>query len=288
MAGTERDPSTQWDIVSGVGYTALGVAAGRAVESERADRLVHDPYAAALVRAAGGEQGGADVGAQIQQFDMHTYLGVRSRYFDEFFGAAGESGIRQAVVLASGLDTRPQRLSWPEGTAVFEIDQPLVLQFKEQVLREQGATASCEHHPIETDLRDDWPSALLEAGFDRTRPSAWLAEGLLGYLPADAEARLLHTLHEFSAPGSRVALECYTDLEQLARGRTGQIARELGVDMAELLSFEPRPAPEDVLTGHGWRIGRDRGQELAATWNRALSEFEREMTDRQYFLTGSL
>ena len=288
MATTERDPNTQWDIVSSVGYTALAVAAGRAIESERGDRLVHDPYAAALVSATEGGSGGTAALEKMRQFDANSYLGVRSRFFDEFFTSAGNAGVRQAVILASGLDTRPQRLDWPAGTTVFEIDQPLVLQFKEQVLREQGATTSCEHHALQNDLRDDWPAALLEAGFDRTRPTAWLAEGLLPYLPADAEARLLRTVHEFSAPGSRVSLECYSDREHVTRGRAGEMTRSVGMDLSELLNFEPRPTPEDELTGYGWKVERERGHDLATAWDRELAEFEREMADKQYFLTGSL
>ena len=285
MANTHE----QWDIVSTVGYTALAVAAARAVETEREDRLVNDPYADALVKAAGSnlpENSPLDT-AGAGDF-VSSYLGVRSRYFDEFFDEAGQAGIRQAVILASGLDTRAQRLDWPEGTAVFEIDQPLVLQFKERVLREQNATTSCQHHPIQVDLRDDWPTALLDAGFDRSKPTAWLAEGLLPYLPANAEAQLLRTIREFSAPGSRATLECTNDRTRITTGRSGQMTRDMGMDLNELFSFEPRPEPEDELTGYGWKVQRHRSDQAADSYGRPLGELERELSDNQYFLTGSL
>ena len=291
----QRDPQTQWDIVSGVGITALAVAGGRAVESRREDRLVHDPYAEALVQAAGSQTSlplpGVDeqASAAVPFWDeMTSHLGVRSRHFDEFFARATENGVRQVVILASGLDTRPQRLDWAEGTAVYEIDQPLVLQYKQRVLAEQGATSSAEHHALRVDLRDDWSGALLEAGFDRTKPTAWLAEGLLPYLPAAAEAQLLQTVHEFSAPGSRVAIECFSDPSKIVNGRSAQLAREMGMDMAQLFNLEERPAPDDELTAQGWKVERDPSFAVAESYERPLSEFERETSDQQYFLTGTL
>jgi len=291
MTEPHRDPNTQWDIASSVGLTALAVAAGRAIETRRPDPLVHDPYAGPLVEAARSglpaEMG--DLDAEMQRhFEESSYMGVRSRFFDEFFTSATADGIRQVVILASGLDTRPQRLDWPAGTAIFEIDQPLVLQFKEQVLGQQGATTTGEHHPIQVDLRDDWPNALLEAGFDRTKPTAWLAEGLLPYLPAAAEAQLLRTIHEFSAPGSQMSLECTRDRAQITTGRTGQLTRDAGMDLSRLFNFEPRPEPDEEMTGRGWKVRRDRSDVAAESYGRQLSEFERELSDSQYFLTGSL
>ena len=285
MANTHE----QWDIVSSVGFTALAVAAGRAVETERADRLVRDPHADALVQAARAnlpDDSPLNDGSLTEH--VSSYVGVRSRYFDEFFTSATADGIRQVVILASGLDTRPQRLDWPADTAIFEIDQPLVLQFKEQVLRQQGATTTGEHHPIQVDLRDDWPNALLEAGFDRTKPTAWLAEGLLPYLPAAAEAQLLNTIHEFSAPGSQMSLECTRDRAQITTGRTGQLTRDAGMDLSRLFNFEPRPEPDEEMTGRGWKVRRDRSDVAAESYGRQLSEFERELSDSQYFLTGAL
>ena len=287
----QRDPNTQWDIVSSVGLTALAVAAGRAIESERDNPLVNDPYAGPLVQAAQSDLPSQldELGTEMQQhFEQSSYMGVRSRFFDEFFARANEAGIRQVVILASGLDTRPQRLDWAGGTAVFEIDQPLVLQYKERILAEQGATSSAEHHALRVDLRDDWSGALLEAGFDRTKPTAWLAEGLLPYLPAAAEAQLLQTVHEFSAPGSRVAVECFADPSKIVNGRSAQLAREMGMDMAQLFNLEERPAPDDELTAQGWKVERDPSFAVAESYERPLSEFERETSDQQYFLTGTL
>ncbi|GAA3352876.1 hypothetical protein GCM10020366_04160 [Saccharopolyspora gregorii] len=125
----------QWDIVSGVGMTALAVAAARAIESHRDDRLINDPYAEGLVAAARSPALAEMENSSAEMLEtMSGYLGVRTRFFDEYFLRAAAGGVQQAVILASGLDTRAFRLNWPEGLRVFEIDQPKVLQFKDETL----------------------------------------------------------------------------------------------------------------------------------------------------------
>ena len=132
------------------------------------------------------------------------YQGVRSRFFDEALLGAGT---RQVVLLAAGLDARALRLGWPSGTTVFEVDQPRVLGFKDEVIDSVGGTPTARRVTVPVDLRHDWPAALTAAGFDPRLPTAWLAEGLLPYLPADAERLLFERVHALSAPGSRIAVE---------------------------------------------------------------------------------
>ena len=186
--------SADWDVVSGVGVTALAAAAMRAVEGHHAEPLVRDPYAVAFVKAAADqlpsplpvtpEEAAADPG--FPWFGMAHYVAVRSRFFDGFFAAATGAGLRQAVILAAGLDTRTFRLDWMPGTTVYEIDAPMVLAFKDSVLAGQGAVPRCDRRAVAADLRTDWPAALREAGFDPAAPTAWLAEGLFPYLTDEA------------------------------------------------------------------------------------------------------
>jgi len=129
------------------------------------------------------------------------YQAVRTHYFDGYFDAAVRTGIRHVVILAAGLDSRAYRLNWPAGTTVFEIDQPKVLSYKTSTLDAHGAAPKARRVPVAADLRDDWPAALIAAGFDATQPTAWLAEGLLPYLPGDAQDRLF----EWSPPTARRA-----------------------------------------------------------------------------------
>src|SRR4051812_40324624 len=213
-----RTDDDSWDLTSSVGATATAVAAGRALATKDPRHLIDDPFADPLVRAVGidffiklidGELDTSAFGdlAPDRLQSMINGMAVRAKFFDDYFSAAAESGIRQAVILASGLDARAYRLPWPAGTVVFEIDQPEVIEFKTGVLRRIGAEPAAAHHTVGVDLREDWPAALRAAGFDPSAPTAWVAEGLLVYLPPDAQDRLFDTITGLSAPGSAVATE---------------------------------------------------------------------------------
>jgi methyltransferase (TIGR00027 family) len=212
MARTDRD---SWDLASSVGATATMVAAARAAASRRPNPVINDPFAEPLVRAVGlnlftkvasGELEFVDVDDGAGFPRMVDTFAARARFYDDYFADATKAGIRQVVIVASGLDARAYRLSWPAGTAIYEIDQPEVIDFKITTLSGLGAVAGAEHHPVGIDLREDWPAALRAAGFDASQPTAWLAEGvLIGFLPQEAEVRLLDNVIELSAPVSRFA-----------------------------------------------------------------------------------
>jgi methyltransferase (TIGR00027 family) len=216
MARTENDT---WDLAFSVGATATMVAAGRARASRAA--LIDDPFAEPLVRAVGiefftrwasGELDTADVDFPDAPWGMQRMTdqqAARTRYIDAFFAAAGAAGIRQSVILASGLDARGYRLPWTPGTIVFEIDVPQVIEFKTATLAALGATASADLRSVPTDLRQDWPSALRQAGFDASQPTAWAAEGLFGYLPPPGQDRLLDNITGLSADGSQLVAEVF-------------------------------------------------------------------------------
>lgn len=213
-----RTDDDSWDITTSVGSTALFVAAARALEAGKADPVAVDPFAEVFCRAAGGEwaallDGGAPEHTLRSEFgtDFVNFQAVRTKYFDDYFRAASGAGIRQVVVLAAGLDSRAYRLDWPDGTVVFELDRPQVLEFKRQALA--GHTPRAERREIAVDLRDDWPQALRDNGFDSGRPSAWIAEGLLIYLPATAQAQLFTGIDSLAAPGSHAAVEEATPMD---------------------------------------------------------------------------
>jgi methyltransferase (TIGR00027 family) len=268
----------QWDIESGIGVTAVAAAAGRAVETSKADALITDPYAARLVDEAhppvpmptsiGELRPGHGSDPWPEVFD---YVGVRSRAFDEYFGRAVRAGITQVVILASGLDTRAWRLEWPQGTVLFEIDQPAVLEFKLRVLRDSGARPGCDHRPVPGDLREDWAKALVAAGFDRARRTAWLAEGLLPYLSAEVEEGLFDEVHRLSAPGSRLAVEQIDNITNAISDPLMTDSKEtIGVDVTDLLQTDPRPPAGERLTSLGWREHSVTVVETAAHYGRSL------------------
>src|SRR6201996_65339 len=261
MARTDNDT---WDLASSVGATATAVAASRAMASQNPDALLNDPWADPLVRAVGidtfvklidGEIGHAD-DPLLNRRAMSDQIAVRPRFFDDFFVQAGEAGIRQAVILASGLDTRAYRLPWPAGTTIFEIDQPQVIAFKTRTLADLGAEPTAERTTVAIDLREDWPTALREAGFDPQQPTAWSAEGLLVYLPPEAQDRLFDNIAALSAPGSRIATE-HMDMRNVPEDwaeRLTKRSQRFGseINLAELFYAGDRNPAADYLDGHGW------------------------------------
>jgi methyltransferase (TIGR00027 family) len=274
MARTEGD---SWDLVSSVGATATIVAAQRAVGTRSADPLIDDPFAEPLVAALGvdyftryargefADATGDDSGVDMSV--MNDSMAIRTRYFDDFFLEAAAAGIRQAVILASGLDARAYRLPWPAGTTVFEIDQPEVIAFKTRTLAELGVVAPVEHRPLAVDLRDDWPAALIDAGYAPDQPTAWIAEGLLIYLPPAAQDALFDRITALSAKGSRLATENVNGIsaEQLdrmsnqmrtARDQWSSQGLDTGpeIDVAQLWYVGDRRDSAEYLTGKGWVI----------------------------------
>jgi methyltransferase (TIGR00027 family) len=272
---SQRTDDDTWDIATSVGATAVMVAAARAAETERDEPLIQDPYARVLVAGAGtgiwefmldGEfvakvaDADPEVAAIVEH--MGSYQAVRTHFFDDYFAKAAAGGIRQIVILASGLDSRAYRLQWPAGTTVYEIDQPKVLEYKAATLEQHSATPTATRREVPIDLRLDWPKALREAGFDPSAPTAWLAEGLLMYLPADAQDRLFENITELSAAGSRISAETVgihaADRRERMRERFGRLAAQFGVDdtldVGELTYEDPNRADVAVwLDAHGWQ-----------------------------------
>jgi methyltransferase (TIGR00027 family) len=270
-----RTHDDSWDLANSVGATATMVAASRALASQGPEALLDDPFADPLVRAVGlppfirlidGELS-LDDDPVLNRRTRSEQMAVRTRFFDDFFIAAAESGIRQAVILASGLDTRAYRLGWPAGTVVYEIDQPQVIDFKTTTLADLGANPTAERRTLSIDLRDDWPSALRETDFDVQAPTAWSAEGLLPYLPPAAQDRLFDNITALSAPGSQLATEHSSDPEAFSQEsvqRIGERWRRAGFDLnpADLFYQGERSVVIDYLTGQGWQVTAHPAPEL--------------------------
>jgi methyltransferase (TIGR00027 family) len=273
-----RTDNDSWEITESVGSTALGVAAARAAETDSDNPLIKDPFARAFLDAAGEGMWSLtsdpklsaaltdlvpDLAAHIQA--MVDFMAVRTKWFDDIFLEAVSSGVRQVVILASGLDSRSWRLAWPAGTTVYELDQAKVLDFKSSTLAQHGAQPTARLVSVAVDLRDDWPTALRKAGFDESVPTMWSAEGLLRYLPAAAQDLLFERIDSLSAAGSWLATNgpskqavnpdlLASQREQSKRFRAAA-AQVLGTEIPnveELWYPEERTEIIDWLGEHGW------------------------------------
>jgi methyltransferase (TIGR00027 family) len=285
-----RSLDDSWDIASSVGATAVMVALARAAETASDEPLIRDQFAEPLVSTpelagvreqvaawwAGDpdDDSGDDAPGANHVID---YQAVRTHFFDAYFADAVAAGVRQVVLVAAGLDSRAYRLDWPAGTVVYEIDLPKVLEYKTETLASHGAEPAADRRPVPVDLRHDWPKALRDAGFDAERPTAWLAEGLLPFLPAAAQEALFASIDALSGPGSRVAVENF-GVDEDKRREAEQKWQELrakrearGQDTTfnpfDLwFSDEGRPDCAEWFAAHGWTTStvsaRDEGQRL--------------------------
>jgi len=278
MARTDND---SWEITESVGATALGVASARAAETRSENPLISDPFAQVFLDAAGDGvwnwHSAPDLPDELLEVEPHLplqmqamvgYMASRTKFFDQYFLDATAAGIRQAVILAAGLDSRSWRLPWPDGITVYELDQPKVLEFKAATLAEHGAEPACNRVAVAVDLRQDWPDALRQAGFDPSAPSAWSAEGLMPYLPSAAQDLLFERVQQLTGSGSRIAVEAlgptFLDgkLRAKRRARMDRVRDVLArVDPQrevprtdELWYFEEREDVDKWFRRHGWDV----------------------------------
>jgi methyltransferase (TIGR00027 family) len=313
VARTDND---SWEITESVGATALGVAAARAAETESENPLISDPFARVFLNAAGDGIwnwfAAPDLPAEIAEAEpdleprmrgMVDYMAARTAFFDKFFLDATHAGVRQVVILAAGLDSRAWRLPWPDGpdgVTVYELDQPQVLEFKSSTLRENGAQPACTLVNVPVDLRQDWPAALREAGFDTTAPSVWSAEGLLPFLPAAAQELLFERVQALGAPGSRIAVEApgpdFLDEDARAKQReTMQRVRDLMAkleperdipDVQDLWYFEEREDVDAWLRRHGWEVTVTPAEDLMAGYDRRPPQGIEDAAPRTLFVAA--
>lgn len=262
----KRTDGDTWDLASSVGATATMVAAQRALGHR--ESLIDDRYAEPLVRAVNvdlftrmldGELDLTKVDPAFTPRRAAEGMAIRTRFFDDMFLDAAASGVRQAVILAAGLDARGYRLPWPDGTVVYEVDQPEVIEFKTTTLAGIGAVPTATRRTVSIDLRADWPKALKDNGFDPEQPTAWSAEGLLIYLPSEAQDRLFDDITALSAPGSRLATEHIPDLSAFTDERSARMSerlKQLGsdIEMADLIYQGERSHVVDYLSARGWDV----------------------------------
>jgi methyltransferase (TIGR00027 family) len=296
--GMPRTDNDSWEITESVGSTALGVAAARAAETESEHPLIQDPFARAFLEAAGegmwsltSDPGlsakltevAPDLQAHMQV--MVDFMAVRTAWYDEIFLGAVAAGVRQVVILAAGLDARAWRLPWPDGTTVYELDQAKVLDFKLSTLQRRGAQPTARLVSVAVDLRQDWPTALQDAGFDPSAPSVWSAEGLVRYLPATAQDLLFERINSLSPAGTWLAtnlpaksavnpdlLASQRDQSTRLRAAAARVLDAEIPDVEDLWYPEERTDLAAWLVDQGWNASAIGMADLLARYGRGVPD----------------
>lgn len=287
---TTRTDDDSWDIATSVGSTAVMVAAARAAETASDNPLIRDEFAGILISTPEladlmtrmSTTFASDPQNEAIYQHMVDYQAARTHFFDAFFASAADAGIRQHVILAAGLDSRAYRLAWPDGTTVYEVDLPKVLEYKSATLAAHGAQPTATRREVAEDLRQDWPKALRDNGFDPKQPTAWLAEGLLLFLPGQAQDRMFDEIVSLSAAGSRIALEVWA-IDAHAK-KAIETQRERAEELRERLGdnvFDPgdlwyqddeRSDPAEWFATRGWNTEAVPGRDYLARLGRPLPE----------------
>ncbi|MFF1283307.1 class I SAM-dependent methyltransferase [Streptomyces sp. NPDC058299] len=231
-----------------VSYTAQWTAAARAVESERGgEAMFDDPFARELAAPRGFELLDKYGGGGLLPF-----IAIRTKYLDDSIEAIlRDSGIRQVVLIAAGMDTRAFRLAWPPGVTVYEVDHEALVTEKRRRLAELGARPTTERREVAADLAGQWLPALYDAGFDRDQPTLWVAEGLMFFLTQEQASELLAVLGSASAAGSWLAVD-FVSKALLRSPFSRGFLEGLREDGTPWLFGTDEP--EEFLAGTGWKV----------------------------------
>jgi methyltransferase (TIGR00027 family) len=268
------------DPFEGAAVTALGLAASRSVETGQSDRLINDPLARELFKAAGAflpmlldwpDPAHPPTPQQALHLHGSRYIGLRTRFYDDELLSAARDGIGRAVLLGAGLDTRAHRLRLPPGFRLFEVDQGPLLNWKRAQLARLGARPRTEVRDVSADLREDWPASLKAAGHDENRPSLFLAEGLIPYLDQAEQARLLVDVQRLAAPGTRLACDRIRG-DAASGGRLERLSRRSGIDMTGLIAGAEAHDLARLLADRGWETAELSARQLAERYGRDLSD----------------
>ncbi|TWG07602.1 SAM-dependent methyltransferase [Saccharopolyspora dendranthemae] len=247
----------------GVGATALLTAYARAQEPERDSRLFTDPWAQLFVTTAVGDDEGIlpRIGmarptdpCELWETFRDYFVG-RTPFYDKGILEQVQTGTRQIVILAAGMDSRAFRLDLPSDTVLYEVDTAPVLDFKNAALDGQHAEAICQRIPVAADLREPWIELLTNAGLDTDEPIVWVAEGLLMYLTPEQSHRLLGTITENSVPGSLVLTEYparQVDEQTLLARTNDEADRGSARAIASIVQEGPGVEPAGWLHSFGW------------------------------------
>jgi len=132
---------------------------------------------------------------------------ARARYIEDLIIEQSKKGISQYVILGAGLDTFAQRRpNIASQLQIYEIDQPDMLNWKQQRLVELGLGVPENLHFMPVDFEtSSWWEKLLNSGFDLNKPVVVTCTGVTLYLTKEAITATLNQIATF-ASGSTLAI----------------------------------------------------------------------------------
>lgn len=251
--------------------TAVIVAGHRFDESQKPEdeRICYDPYAVHFVtpeirelnkdplKAKAMLESLGNVG--ILLLGMGNSTRARVRYFDDFVKASIDKGLEQLVILGAGYDTRAYRIEGPHDRGnfkVFEVDHPTTQGAKKEKIKEIFGELPDHVMYVPVDLRTEiLGERLLGNGYDRSKQTLFIMEGLLMYLPPKAVDEILSSIVNNSAKGCSIIFDYYP--ESVVNGNSelevGRITHDYLAKIGEPLLFGIRDGMvEEFLRKRGF------------------------------------
>jgi methyltransferase (TIGR00027 family) len=198
---------------------------------------------------------------QISIPGIVRHYALRKKCLGLFAREALQNGIEQVVVLGAGLDPLALALHREFRDARFwEIDHPATQRLKTEAM---GQVDAQRFHFVAVNLASG-PidlAILKQSGFDPSRRTLWIAEGLFMYFPEAVVVNLLSSAARLSTTGSRLA---FTFMEPRRDGRIRFQNQSRLVDWWLSCRGEP----------FMWGLERGRISQLAEPWQveRVLDE----------------
>jgi methyltransferase (TIGR00027 family) len=190
------------------------------------------------------------------------WMQLRTRAIDDIAVDFARTAGDQIVLLGAGFDCRAHRLRGELGQVRwFEVDHPATQARKREALAGAAGAPAYVAWDFERQEVAALPDALAAAGFDKTRPSLTILEGVIPYLTEPAVAATLAAVRAYAGPGSRVVLN-YITRERIHR-RT--FFRWAAARAGEPLRFgwDP-PALPGWLGAHDFVLDSDRADDELA------------------------
>ena len=164
---------------------------------------------------------------------------ARVRYFDDFVKAATEEGLEQLAILGAGYDTRAYRIEGlKENVKIFEVDHPGTQSLKkEKIVKIFGRLPDhVVYVPVDFDM-ECIGQKLLENGYDTSKKTLFIMEGLVMYIPPRAVDETLSFIVNNSAKGSAVLFDYF--LQSVVDGtcETGKNMRDFAAQQGEPFQF---------------------------------------------------
>jgi len=232
--------------------TAHGVAVARATIDRPAwttgDAAADDRLIASLVDDLSPEL--LDRRRSRPQF--LDWLQARTHFFDDAVTRALREGVDQIVILGAGYDGRAMRYRTPH-VRFFEVDHPATQADKRRRLSEIGAALDGIVFVAADFTEPGLDDRLAVAGHDPVRPSLFVCEGVLRYLPEHWYRELLRVTSARAGTGGTLAVSVSTREREL-NDRERAYESALAESGEPVLTVPPPAVALDWIADAGWVV----------------------------------